>query len=66
MVHFNWWEVRLCRKGEWKFAWMECLAPCVIIIGTTVMLLWSVDSLDLLHKVSCGTLASIPVTSGMS
>ena len=34
-------------RGGWKYALEECGGPCVIIVGTPMMLVWCAGSLDL-------------------
>ena len=48
----DWLEARMQKKGEWRCALEGCGAVCVMIIGTPLMLMWSVDSWDMKLKVS--------------
>ena len=47
MVTFDWWEVRLSWRGEWRSVLVRYGGQCVMASGTVLMPLWSVDSLDL-------------------
>jgi len=47
MVTFDWWEVKLSWRGEWRSVLVRYGGQCVMTSGKVLMPLWSVDSLDL-------------------
>ena len=53
MEMFVWWVAPISTKVEWRCASMTSGGQCVMITGTTLMLLWSASSWDM--KVSTHT-----------
>ena len=48
MEMFVWWEVPISMRVEWRCASMTSGGQCVMTTGTTLMLLWSANNLDML------------------
>ncbi len=52
MVISDWWEVDILWKAVWRCAMMGYGEQCVVISGTTLMLLWSVECFIMSLQVS--------------
>ena len=48
MEMFVWWEAPVSMRVEWRCVSMTSGGQCVMTSGVDLMLLWSVDNLDML------------------
>ena len=48
MEMFVWWEAPVSTREEWRCVSMTSGEQCVMTSGVDLMLLWSVDNLDML------------------
>ena len=48
MEMFVWWEAPISMRVQWRCVSMTSGGQCVMTSGVDLMLLWSVDNLDML------------------